>query len=309
MEIEKFKILKSVLGSCYKSNSEYLFYCPFCEHHKKKLSVNIEKNVFKCWVCDKIGRDLGYLVFKFGANDDRKNWAKFEDNVDITNFEFLFEEPQKLSEQRIDLPKEFVSLVNRTRRRGSWPALRYLSKRGVKYDDILRWKIGFCSEGEYEGRIIIPSFDKEGYVNYFIARSYGYEWPSYKNPLVSKDIIFNELYLDWSKDIIIVEGVFDAIKAGNAVPLLGSTLRENSFLFQKLVKKKTKIYLALDEDAAKKSRAIAVLLKRYGLDVYKIDTSGFEDVGEMSKKEFEVRKMNASFVCGDDYLLERLSAI
>ena len=37
----------------------------------------------------------------------------------------------------------------------------------------------------------------------------------YYNPPVEKDFIFNELYLDWNKDITIVEGVFDAIVARN----------------------------------------------------------------------------------------------
>ena len=55
----------------------------------------------------------------------------------------------------------------------------------------------------------------------------------YLNPPADRDIIFNELYIDWDSDIILVEGAFDAIKAGpNSIPLLGSTLREESSLFQ-----------------------------------------------------------------------------
>ena len=52
-----------------------------------------------------------------------------------------------------------------------------------------------------------------------------------------KNIIFNELYVDWDSDLVITEGIFDAIKAGpNSIPLLGSTVRENSKLFQKIIK-------------------------------------------------------------------------
>ena len=290
MRAEKLKIIKNVLGSGYASGGEYLFHCPFCDHHKKKLSVNVDKSVFKCWICDKSGRNLGYIVRKFGTRQDRDEWSKFEDQVEITDFDFLFKEPETPVEQRVDLPQGFTSLTAQTPPRTSWGALRYLTKRGIDRDDILKWKIGHCNEGEYAGRVIIPSFNANGYVNYFIARSYGYEWPRYKNPPVSRDIIFNDLYINWDEDIIIVEGVFDAIKAGNAIPLLGSTLRSSSKIFEAIIKSRQKVYLALDEDAKDKERRIANLFASYNVATYKVDTSGFEDVGEMSKEEFNLIK-------------------
>ncbi len=309
MRAEKLKIIKNVLGRGYKSGHEYLFGCPFCKHHKKKMSVNVDKSVFKCWICDKSGRDLGYIVRKFGTRQDRDEWMKYDDRVEITDFDFLFAEPETPSEQRVDLPEALVSLTNRTPSRSAQVALRYLFKRGFTKDDILKWKIGYCSDGEYAGRVVVPSFNEDGYANYFIARSYGDAWPKYKNPPASRDIIFNELYVNWDEDLIIVEGVFDAIKAGNAIPLLGSTLRESSTLFQTIVKSGNRVFMALDEDASKKARSISRLLLKYGVEVYEIDTSGVEDVGEMTKDEFKSRKENASFVEKDNYLLQRLFAV
>ena len=309
MRAEKLKIIKNVLGRGYKSGHEYLFGCPFCKHHKKKMSVNVDKSVFKCWICDKSGRDLGYIVRKFGTRQDRDEWSKYDDRVEITDFDFLFAEPETPSEQRVDLPEALVSLTNRTPSRSAQVALRYLFKRGFTKDDILKWKIGYCSDGEYAGRVVVPSFNEDGYANYFIARSYGDAWPKYKNPPASRDIIFNELYVNWDEDLIIVEGVFDAIKAGNAIPLLGSTLRESSTLFQTIVKSGNRVFMALDEDASKKTRSIARLLLKYGVEVYEIDTSGVEDVGEMTKEEFRTRKNNAAIVEKDNYLLQRLFAV
>ena len=63
---EKQKILRKILGDYYESNNEMLFSCPFCDHHKKKMSVNLDKNVWKCWVCDSSGRSIEFLVKKFG---------------------------------------------------------------------------------------------------------------------------------------------------------------------------------------------------------------------------------------------------
>ena len=309
MRAEKLKVLKEVLGRPYSSGGEVLFHCPFCKHHKRKFSVNIEKGVFKCWICDKSGRDIGYIVRKYGDRQARDEWSKWEDQVEITDFDFLFSEPETPLEQRVSLPEGFCSLAARTPPEGSQDALRYLSKRGIDKEDILKWKIGFCNEGDWAGRVIIPSFNRDGWANYYVARSCGKEWPRYKNPPVSRNIIFNELYVDWDQDIVIVEGVFDAIKAGNGIPLLGSTLRPTSKLFEAIVKSKQKVYLALDSDAADKERKIANLLISYNIPVYKIDTSDYEDVGEMTKEVFLQRKENASIIGKDNYLLERLMAL
>ena len=124
------------------------------------------------------------------------------------------------------------------------------------------------------------------------------------NPSLSKDIIFNHLYIDWDSDIILVEGVFDAIVAGpNAIPLLGSTLREESKLFQEIVRNDSSIFIALDKDAEKKSKKIISKLLSYGIEIYKIDTSGLDDVGVMTKEEFVTRKEEAINIKNDDYLL------
>ena len=309
MRAEKLKVIKEVLGRSYSSGEETLFLCPFCNHHKRKFSVNIDKGVYKFWVCDKSGRNLGYIVRKFGDRQARDEWSKWEDQVEITDFDFLFSEPETPSEQRINLPEGFCSLATREPPEGASEALKYLSKRGVDKEDILKWKIGFCKEGEWAGRIIVPSFNTNGWANYYVARSWGKEWPRYKNPPASRNIVFNELYVDWEDDIVIVEGVFDAIKAGNGIPLLGSTLRPTSKLFEAIVRSKQKVFLALDADAADKERKLANLLISYNIPVYKIDTTGYEDVGDMTKEIFTKRRKEATIIEKDNYLLQRLMQI
>ena len=125
------------------------------------------------------------------------------------------------------------------------------------------------------------------------------------NPSASKDIIFNHLFLDWDRDLVIVEGIFDAIKAGtNSIPLLGSTLRSSSLLFQEIVKRDTSVFVALDGDAEKKAVSIISKLLSYGAEVYRIDTSGFEDVGGMTQEEFTERKENAKFMNPDTFMMD-----
>ena len=305
MEAEKLQILKGIFGNYYNTNDEHLFYCPKCKHHKRKLSVNVEKDAFKCWICDYHGRSLRRLVRKFADFRTLQKWDKLDGREDVTKFDDIFSEDNEIEEiQRIDLPKEFTSLANDDLPLAMTPALNYLENRGVTKQDILHWKIGCCVGGDYNNRVIILSFDEDGYVNYFVGRTFNGSWRKYLNPPASKNIIFNELYLDFDKDLVIVEGIFDAMIAGpNSVPILGSTLRENSKLFQQIVKNDTPVYIGLDIDAEKKTKKIIKDLLNYGIEVYKIDTSGFEDIGSMSKEEFQKRKNEAVLYESNDYLL------
>ena len=206
----------------------------------------------------------------------------------------------------VSIPDEFVTLTQSNMPATAAYAMKYLKSRGISDADILKWKIGYCFSGEFRNRIVIPSFDEDGDCNYFVARSYSGDSFKYKNPKVSKDIIFNELFIDWNKDLVLVEGVFDALVAGNAVPILGSTLRSGSELLRKIVRNDTPVYVALDPDAAAKERRIIEMLLRYDIELYKIDVSEYEDVGSMPKAAFVERKKSASFIDRDNYLLLNL---
>lgn len=304
---ERIQVVRDVLGDGYRSRNEHLFHCPFCNHHKKKLSLNFEKNFWKCWTCDTAGRDIGRLVKLWGSYELRQEWREITGQVEITQFERLFMDVAPIiHEQVVPLPEEFETLTNGGWDKESRTAIQYLYGRGLTDQDILKWKIGFCRSGAYGGRVIIPSFSAKGRVNYFIARSYRDDWMRYKNPPVSKDIIFNELYMDWDKPVTIVEGVFDAIKATNAVPLLGSTLYEDTSLFQAIIENNQPVYLALDGDAKKKTNRIIKNLLSYGVNAYLISTEGFEDVGEMSLDIFLERQKSATFIPSSNYLLSEM---
>ncbi len=301
---EKLKLLKKALGRCWSNDDEHQFHCPKCNHHKLKLSVNIEKDVFKCWICDYSGTKISPLIRRF-APAYYADWRSLAGEVDLSKYDTIFAEHVPEPPQIIDLPENFQTLTGKKtklKRR----ALKYLYSRGFTDRDILTWKIGFCDYGEYQDRVIVPSFDDDGNVNFFVARSYTDDWMKYKNPRVSKDIIFNDLNIDWDDDVILAEGVFDAMKCKNAVPLLGSTLRENSRLFQKICEKRPNVYLALDEDAKGKEFGIAKKLREHGVRTMSIKITPYRDIGEMPVAVVEERKLNADVVSDLDYLYYKL---
>ena len=301
---EKLKLLKRALGRCWTNEEEHQFHCPKCNHHKLKLSVNIDKGVFKCWICDYSGTKISPLIRRF-APSHYADWRLLEGEVDLDKYDTIFAEQEERPPQVIDLPENFQTLTGK-KTRVKRKALNYLYSRGFTDTDILAWKIGFCDFGEYQDRVIVPSFDIQGNLNFFVARSYTDDWMKYKNPKVSKDIIFNGLNVDWNSDIILVEGVFDAMKCRNAIPLLGSTLRENSILFQKICERKPNVYLALDDDVKDKEFGIAKRLREYGINAMSIKITPYADIGEMPVEIVEERKQNADIVSDLDYLHYKL---
>lgn len=310
---EKVTIISDVLGDYSRSNKEYLFFCPFCKHHKKKLSVNFDKDKWKCWICNSSGNTISYLVKRFGDVDAKSRWSKFDHLIDISNFEetleFIFEHGEEKEETKIELPREYVSLNNKSPSLSGMIAKQYLRQRDITEKHILKYSIGYCSSGEYAGRVVIPSFDIDGNINYFISRTYEKHFIKYKNPPLNKSkIIFNELFLDFTEPITVVEGVFDAIIAGdNSVPLLGSSLSEGSLLFKRIIENQTPVYLCLDLDAKEKQFTIAEKLIKYGVEVKTVDIGNAKDVGSMSSEEFLECKLQANSFTNDNKIFNLLT--
>jgi hypothetical protein len=245
------------------------------------------------------------LVRKFGSQKDREAWKAFSgDKADLNDFENLFEEGDEDNfEQIVEMPPNFHTLTGNCKFKAP---LRYLEGRDISRRDILKWKIGFCSDGPFKGRIIIPSFNENGDLNYFIARTFTDDYRRYKNPPVSRDIVFNELYVDFDKEVTIVEGAFDAVKADNAVPILGSTIRETSRLFKKIIQNNTPVLLALDPDAKYKANNIKKLFFKYGIEVRELQYDDERDVGDMSKEEVKKLSQEAPGISEEDTLISAI---
>jgi DNA primase len=151
----------------------------------------------------------------------------------------------------------------------------------------LKYNIGYCEEGRYGGRVIIPSYDANGDLNYFIARDINPDSKKkYDAPKCNKnEIIGLEYFINWNVPVILCEGIFDAIAIKrNAVPLLGKTF--SKALMLKLVQNNVKtVYVSLDKDALKDALKYAEELLNLGKDVYLIDMKD-KDPSEMGFEKF-----------------------
>ena len=303
---ERKQILDKALGRSWPNGEELLYRCPSCSHHKRKLSVNIDKNVFKCWVCGYSGTDISKLLRKSASMSLYQEWISASGGVDLSRYDQIFGNFKEEAPREVSLPECFKTLTGPVTPYTQKPT-DYLLSRGFTKKDILKWRVGYCDYGEYQGRVIVPSFNRAGALNYFIARSYTGDDYKYKNPRVSKDIIFNDLNIDWNQDIILVEGVFDAMKCENAIPILGSSLKETSVLFEKICMRRPNIYMAFDLDAKDKESKIMSNLRSFGINTYSIDIHPYQDLGEMDAEEVKRRKCNAAFITNRDYLKYKIN--
>jgi len=207
------------------------------------------------------------------------------------------------------LPKEFQSLIGRNEKISSivyTHARAYLRKRGVSEEDIIRYNIGYCVDGEYGGRIVVPSYDSNANLNYFVGRAIYPGKLKYKNPPVSKDIVVFELYINWKMPIVLCEGVFDAIAIKrNAIPLLGKTV-SNSLLSKIIINKVPSVVLALDTDASDTSVKISQKLMQYGITVSKV-TLKDKDPSEVGYKNMLKALDCATSVDQYDLILQKLA--
>ncbi len=279
-------LVNSVLGTGKATaRNNYAYHCPFCNHHKPKLEVNLTENKqgnnpWHCWACNKKGKTIFNLFKAIGVDMSKLNEAKSL----IKNSKFL---KFTKSNDVIKLPPEFIGLDDVDNNDIiARHALAYLNKRNISKNDILKYNIGYCKSGLYNNMIIIPTYDVDGRLNYFTARSFEKEpYIKYRNPSISRDIIPNEHFINWKLPIILCEGLFDAIAIKrNAIPLLGKNIQ--SELMKKIVSSFVqKIYIALDKDAIKQALYFCEQLMKEGKEVYFVDLQD-KDPSEMGFKNF-----------------------
>ena len=278
-------LVNSVLGIGKRtSKGNHSYNCPFCNHHKPKLEINFTDNKngdnpWHCWACDKKGRKLRSLFKQIKTSPEYFSQLK---KLVKSGYEV---EEIKIEEKILELPKEFKNLIG-SKNIISRHASAYLKRRNINKDDILKYNIGYCEYGPYADRIVIPSYNSKGILNYFTSRTFKEDtFQTYKNPDTSRNIIPFEMFINWDLPIILCEGPFDAIAIKrNVIPLLGKNIQSN--LMKKLVSSKVKkIYIALDTDAIKQALKFCEELLNEGKEVYLVELPG-KDPSEMGFKEF-----------------------
>lgn len=321
---------KSRLGG--EIEGQRLFCCPKCAEEnggvpdgKYNLEINISKNlknggVFQCWKCGSYDDTMKGTVLKLirrygGSTVYRQYKAEISSliNARLYNLDaFSGSTYQKQTvHEEIHLPKTYKKIeLNKYCKNA---VREYVENRGITQDIIDRYNIGYTEYEEddksWSYRIIIPSYDEYGELNYFVGRDYmpdknekltktdtssplnGYTRSKYKNCKVDKkEIIFQESQVDWDGDIILVEGAIDCLFFnGNSISMLGKKLDTDYKLYQDIMDKANgKVIICLDSDTRLvETKKIYNLLNKGRLrgKIRYIRLEKYKDFGEVYENE------------------------
>lgn len=250
-------------------HTQLQFGCPHCaeKHGDRELQkYNLECNffVFHCWKCtseddDEMHGSVFKLIKLYGNEQLYKDYKECVISLKeskLYNFDFANDFKVDLSQiDEVKLPNGFRPF--KEDRFYPPQAMEYIQKRGITWDIIHEYNLGFTTYSEDDkiasNRIIIPSYNKFGELNYWTGRDFtnNPKRQRYYNPKTErKSLIFNEEKIQWDADINIVEGPFDHLVVPNSIPLLGKALNKDYKLFWELLTKaNANINIFLDGDA------------------------------------------------------------
>jgi DNA primase len=311
-----YGIILDILGRPKKKNEskqQYSFDCPVCSAEKGEydgdgkgnLEVNLGEGVYNCWACGDINGTKGSLkkLFKSFANKQQVKKLKMI-GYSLDDFKSKVKETNVIED--LTLPKGFISFEDgNTKSLFYKQAWNYLTKeRKLTPEIIKRHKMGYVSGGQYDSRVIIPSYDIDNKLNYWVTRTYVNAKPKYLNPDSDKEVlIFNECCVNWDSDVYLVEGPFDHIVVHNSIPLLGKKISDK-LMHSLFHKASSNVIILLDSDAwddAKKHYAklnvgklfdrIKIIKMKEGYDIAKIhEDFGREGVVEVMKSGIKLKE-------------------
>ena len=250
-------------------HTQLQFGCPHCaeKHGDRELQkYNLECNffVFHCWKCasedeDEMHGSVFKLIKLYGNEQLYKDYKECVISLrdsKLYNLDFANNFKVDLSQiDEVKLPNGFRPF--KEDRFYPPQAMDYIQKRGITWDIIHEYNLGFTTYSEEDkiasNRIIIPSYNKFGELNYWTGRDFtnNPKRQRYYNPKIErKSLIFNEEKIQWDADINIVEGPFDHLVVPNSIPLLGKALDKDYKLYWELLTKaNANINIFLDGDA------------------------------------------------------------
>lgn len=311
-------IIEEILGQPRKENKskhQYSFDCPVCSAQKDmpqgdgkgNFEVSLSKGAYHCWACGNENGthgSIGKLIKKFGRKEHRSKLKKLGIQIEDVKSQ---KKKEILELREIQLPEEYQPFESTNP--NSLPykeAWNYLTKeRNIDKSTIFKYKMGFTTAGEYAFRVIVPSYDKDGKVNYFTGRTWlPRKKPKYKNPdLPREEVIFNEQLINWDSTVYIVEGPFDHIVVYNSIPMLGKDLHPK--LYDAIMKNANSwVVILLDDDAWDRAKQIyaqlnvgklhgrvKIIKMKDGYDISQVNEDfGREGVIDVLKSSFKLKE-------------------
>lgn len=266
-----YNILQTILGESKQggfnvNETQYQFNSPWITDEnsgipdgKYNLEVSLSLGKYHDWSTEH-GGNISKLIKRWGTSELLSEYFaiidEFKENK-YYNLELFKDNQNNLLgiTNNVVLPPTFTKInLEKCKKK---KLVEYLKKRNINQEIIDYYNIGYTTWDEEKwqdrDRIIIPSYDINGDLNYWVGRDFSGnpKKVKYKNCNIDKkQIIFQEDKIKWNADIWLVEGAIDCIYGnGNVISLLGKALTKDTELYKKIYKKaNANVTICLDGD-------------------------------------------------------------
>lgn len=294
---------------------QYSYDCPFCGDTRERLFINVDRQLFHCHNCDTSGTIVTFLSMHshISWKDALKVYRDYEgyerplsEDLEQEVYSKLFKQEIVIEKYVHPLPEEFIPIAQ-ARGKSGQKAVDYIISRGISMNTAIEQNLGYCAEGKYANRIILPDYE-DGELVYWQSRT----WlptpkdPAQKkrfrkvlNPSLTKEQVEDGMVsidksevvsnIDGAKKYrmaVVTEGRFDALTIPNVgVCTHGKSMSDDQFM--KLVTNKDNIDIVAvmyDGDAFKYTVNTAKRLYQHFNDVLVCKLPEDEDPNSLGTK-------------------------
>lgn len=235
--------------------------CPYCGR-KNKLGINFSMNRCNCFRCNAHPTPI-QLAMDIEHFTEYSELIKLLNNGEFTELTFKDDKVEIQGRKELFLPEGFRN-ISKGKSQLARSMRSYIKKRGFEIERLSRQGVGYSTEGQYFGYLIIP-YTYHGILRYYNARLVIGNGPRYRNPdkdvsgLGKEFIIFNHDALEMYDSVYICEGAFNAMTMGDrAIAMMGKAV--SAYQINELIKSPVKRFIILlDFDA--REYAINLALK------------------------------------------------
>lgn len=282
--------------------------CPFCGNEKFKCWV--KGAVFHCFRCEERG-SVKFLFRKLGIKPGQVHLSMEDLRAKVLKqdkFKAFGKERLRPKLEAMNFPPEFKELHKKDKSHSAKLAFRLLDRRGLDWEDVRKWQIGYASAGKYLQHIIFP-VKNEDFLNVtFQARQYIGPKDT-KNPFDDgttysrTDTLYGIQFMKKGNSIVLVEGPFDAIYLNKVFELLGMPFTALALLGHQITRVQimyladflpSAIFVMLDSDVKKEARVMGQeLASWFEIPVY-ITELEYGDPDDLTPEEVLENLQNSS---------------
>ncbi len=278
--LENNNIIYSESGNEVSKNWIGIEVCPFCGKPNYHCAINKNYKSFSCWICGR--RNIfEYISKQLKTNNSAvyKLLNKFQlpNTHAVSNKKYNFK-------QACSMPETDKKMKFRFR--------EYLKHRGFPLKIIKKYTLkNTNSNGNFKHRLIFPFYVNNKLVTYIgrAIRIKDYkDCPIEESVMFPKGTLFNFDKVQSRQNILITEGVFDAMRIGDNCVSTSGTNYSDSQISLLLKKEPKKVYICYDNEfeAQEKAQSLAGKISLYVNQVEVITLPDrINDIGDLSTDE------------------------